>query len=194
MPLRLSVFLLILLGFTGKMCEGKKTQRIQISFRLFLRFLPERRSANAKLEIEFVRQNVNQSFFYQRFFISFHLLRLIWCEIKYNFLEFSFWVKIDEIEVKTNALYKYFICVCVFLDEFILDGVVNTNEVLSDADAATTHARPFDESSFSAVISKGNSVGLHNAYIAVGTFATAIFIVAIVVSISVLVFFWFLIL
>ncbi|XP_055296400.1 dual specificity protein kinase splB isoform X2 [Sitodiplosis mosellana] len=66
-------------------------------------------------------------------------------------------------------------------DEFILDGVVNTNDVLSDADSATTHARPFADSSFSAVISKGNTVGLHNAYIAVGTFATAIFIVAIVV-------------
>lgn len=69
------------------------------------------------------------------------------------------------------------------LDEFILDAVVNTNDIISDADAATTRARPFGESSFSAVISKGSVVaGLHNAYIAVGTFATAIFIVAIVVS------------
>ncbi|XP_031618758.1 uncharacterized protein LOC116337926 [Contarinia nasturtii] len=71
-------------------------------------------------------------------------------------------------------------------DEFIVDGVVNTNEVLSDVDVAavaaeTTHARPFGESSFSSVISKGGSIGLHNAYIAVGTFATSIFIVAIVV-------------
>lgn len=72
---------------------------------------------------------------------------------------------------------------CRPLDEFILDGVVNTNEVPSDVDASTTHARPFDESSFSAVISKGSTIGLHNAYIALGTFATAIFIVAIVVSI-----------
>lgn len=72
---------------------------------------------------------------------------------------------------------------CLPLDEFILDGVVNNNEVPSDADASTTHARPFDESSFSAVISKGSTIGLHNAYIALGTFATAIFIVAIVVSI-----------
>lgn len=70
-----------------------------------------------------------------------------------------------------------------FLDEFILDGVVNTNDIVSDTDASTTLARPFGESSFSAVISKGTTVGLHNAYIAVGTFATAIFIVAIVVSI-----------
>lgn len=78
------------------------------------------------------------------------------------------------------------ICMSVFvciLDEFILDGVVNTNDAGSDVDTATTHARPFGESSFSAVISKGTSAGLHNAYIAVGTFATAIFIVGIVVSI-----------
>lgn len=78
------------------------------------------------------------------------------------------------------------VCMCVFvfiLDEFILDGVVNTNDAGSDVDTATTHARPFGESSFSAVISKGTSAGLHNAYIAVGTFASAIFIVAIVVSI-----------
>lgn len=71
--------------------------------------------------------------------------------------------------------------VCV-LDEFILDAVVNTNDIVSDADAAT-HARPFGESSYSAVISKGATIGVHNAYVAVGTFASAIFIVAIVVSI-----------
>lgn len=61
---------------------------------------------------------------------------------------------------------------------------MSSNEILSDSDsAATTHARPFGESTFSAVVAKGTTVGLHNAYIAVGTFATAIFIVAMVVSI-----------
>lgn len=66
-------------------------------------------------------------------------------------------------------------------DEFIVETVVSNNEILSD-DSSTTHSRPFGEPSFSAIVSKGTTVGLHNAYIAVGTFATAIFIVAMVVS------------
>lgn len=96
--------------------------------------------------------------------------------MKYNFTEFPL--------CESTQIERKFLCLCIcLLDEFILDGVVNTNEVLSETDAATTHARPFDDSSYSAVISKETTVGLHNAYIAVGTFATAIFIVAIVVSI-----------
>lgn len=62
-----------------------------------------------------------------------------------------------------------------------MESVVS-NEILSD-DMATTHSRPFGEPSFSAIVSKGTTVGLHNAYIAVGTFAAAIFIVAMVVSV-----------
>lgn len=74
---------------------------------------------------------------------------------------------------------------CIFVDEFILDAVVNTGEILSDSDAASvTHARPFGESSFSAVVSSSRTtVGIQNLYIAVGTFVSAIFIVTIVVSI-----------
>lgn len=73
----------------------------------------------------------------------------------------------------------------IFIDEFILDAVVNTGEILSDSDAASvTHARPFGESSFSAVVSSSRTtVGIQNLYIAVGTFVSAIFIVTIVVSI-----------
>lgn len=72
----------------------------------------------------------------------------------------------------------------LYIDEFILDAVVNTNDVVSDPDASDSvaHARPFGESSYSAVMSKGTTIGMHNAYIAMGTFASAIFIVAIVVS------------
>lgn len=63
---------------------------------------------------------------------------------------------------------------------------MNTKDIVSDTDATDTmaHARPFGESSYSAVMSKGTTIGMHNAYIAMGTFATAIFIVAIVVSIA----------
>lgn len=47
-------------------------------------------------------------------------------------------------------------------------------------------ARPFGESSYSAVVAtapkKEHCGGLHNAYVAVGTFATAIVIVVAVVS------------
>lgn len=67
-------------------------------------------------------------------------------------------------------------------DEFIVETVVSNNEIPTD-DAAIAHARPFGEPSFSAIVSKGTTVGLHNAYIAVGTFAAAIFIVAMVVSV-----------
>lgn len=66
----------------------------------------------------------------------------------------------------------------LFSDEFVVETVVSSNEILSDDPAANT--RPFGDSSFSAVVSKG-PIGLHNAYIAAGTFITAIFIVAIVV-------------
>lgn len=72
----------------------------------------------------------------------------------------------------------------LYIDEFILDTVVNTNDIVPDTDASDTvaHVRPFGESSYSAVMSKGTTIGMHNAYIAMGTFASAIFIVAIVVS------------
>lgn len=71
-----------------------------------------------------------------------------------------------------------------YIDEFILDAVLNTNDIVSDTDASDTaaHTRPFGESSYSAIMSKGTTIGMHNAYIAMGTFASAIFIVAIVVS------------
>lgn len=77
-----------------------------------------------------------------------------------------------------------FITLYLYIDEFIVDTVVNTNDVVSDPDASDSvaHARPFGESSYSAVMSKGTTIGMHNAYIAMGTFASAIFIVAIVVS------------
>lgn len=64
-------------------------------------------------------------------------------------------------------------------DEFVVETVVSSNEILSDDPA--TNARPFGDSNYGAVVSKG-PIGLHNAYIAAGTFITAIFIVAIVVS------------
>lgn len=69
-------------------------------------------------------------------------------------------------------------------DEFILDTVVNTNDIVTDtSDASDTvaHTRPFGESSYSAIMSRGTTIGMHNAYIAMGTFASAIFIVAIVI-------------
>lgn len=69
-----------------------------------------------------------------------------------------------------------------FLDEFILDTVVNTNEILTETDSAITNTRPFGDSGFSAVVAKGTTFGLHNVYIAIGTFAAAIFIVSTVVS------------
>lgn len=65
-------------------------------------------------------------------------------------------------------------------DEFIVETVVSSNEMLSDDSAL---ARPFGEASYSAVVAaKEHSGGLHNAYVAVGTFATAIVIVVAVVS------------
>lgn len=81
----------------------------------------------------------------------------------------------------TNTIFLLFY---PYIDEFILDTVVNTNDIVSDTDASDSlaHARPFGESSYSAVMSKGTTIGMHNAYIAMGTFASAIFIVAIVVS------------
>lgn len=75
----------------------------------------------------------------------------------------------------------FYLFMSFYPDEFIVETVVSNNEILSD-DSSTTHSRPFGEPSFSAIVSKGTTVGLHNAYIAVGTFATAIFIVAMVVS------------
>lgn len=69
--------------------------------------------------------------------------------------------------------------VLFFLDEFVVETVVSSNEILSDDPGA--NARPFGDASYGAVVSKG-PIGLHNAYIAAGTFITAIFIVAIVVS------------
>lgn len=67
-------------------------------------------------------------------------------------------------------------------DEFIVETVVSSNEMLSDD---STMARPFGESSYSAVVAtkEHSSGGLHNAYVAVGTFATAIVIVVAVVSV-----------
>lgn len=59
--------------------------------------------------------------------------------------------------------------------------MVNSGEILPN-DLTTSNARPFGESSFSAVVSKGNTIGFHNIYVAVGVFAAATFIVAIVVS------------
>lgn len=66
-------------------------------------------------------------------------------------------------------------------DEFIVETVVSSNEMLSDD---STMARPFGESSYSAVVAvkEHSNGGLHNAYVAVGTFATAIVIVVAVVS------------
>lgn len=69
--------------------------------------------------------------------------------------------------------------VLFFLDEFVVETVVSSNEILSDDPGA--NARPFGDSNYGAVVSKV-PIGLHNAYIAAGTFITAIFIVAIVVS------------
>lgn len=66
------------------------------------------------------------------------------------------------------------------LDESIVETIVNTNEITNDD--SSYNVRPFDESSYSAMVARG-SVGLHNAYIAVATFAAAIFIVAMAVSI-----------
>lgn len=66
-----------------------------------------------------------------------------------------------------------------------MEAVVKSNEIFSD-DSTEMHSRPFGESSFSAVVSKGTVAGLHNAYIAVGTFTAAIFIVAVVVGDSLL--------
>lgn len=71
------------------------------------------------------------------------------------------------------------IFVLFFLDEFVVETVVSSNEILSDDPGA--NSRPFGDSSYGTVVSKG-PIGLHNAYIAAGTFITAIFIVAIVVS------------
>lgn len=60
---------------------------------------------------------------------------------------------------------------------------MNAGEILPDSDAASVaHARPFGESSFSAVVASRTTVGIHNLYIAVGTFVSAILIVSIVVS------------
>lgn len=66
-------------------------------------------------------------------------------------------------------------------DEFVVETVVSSNEMLTDE--AGNVVRPFGEASYSAVVATKEHIGgLHNAYVAAGTFATAIFIVAIVVS------------
>lgn len=65
----------------------------------------------------------------------------------------------------------------IYIDEFIVETVVSSSEIISDDPSTNTRT-------FSAVVSTSKgTIGLHNAYIAAGTFATAIFIVAIVVSI-----------
>lgn len=71
----------------------------------------------------------------------------------------------------------------LFSDEFIVETVVSSNEIMPDDSSA--NIRPFGESSYSAIVAK-SSIGLHNAYIAVGTFAAAIFFVAMVVSIRII--------
>lgn len=67
----------------------------------------------------------------------------------------------------------------IFLDEFILDTVVNTAEISTDFDSPTTHTRRFIETEHGV---SNITFGLHNIYIAIGTFAAAIFIVAMVVK------------
>ena len=77
--------------------------------------------------------------------------------------------------ITMNKWNKFVIRVRSFsADEFVVETVVSSNEMLSEDPAANTH--PFSE----AVVSKGPAI--HNAYVAAGTFITAIFIVAIVVS------------
>lgn len=90
----------------------------------------------------------------------------------------------NEISIIVCNYYIHLSLFYLYIDEFILDTVVNTNDIVSDPDASDTVAntRPFGESSYSAIMSKGTTIGMHNAYIAMGTFASAIFIVAIVVS------------
>lgn len=70
-------------------------------------------------------------------------------------------------------------------DEFIVETVVSSNEMLSDD--TMNVPRPFGESpSYSARVATKEHSGaggeLHNAYVAVATFASAIIVVVVVVS------------
>lgn len=65
----------------------------------------------------------------------------------------------------------------VISDDFVVDTVVSSSEFMVD----DTSVRNFNEKSLGSVVLK-SPIELHNAYIAAGVLAAAIFIVGIVVS------------
>lgn len=64
-------------------------------------------------------------------------------------------------------------------DDFIIETVVGSNEIISDE----TSYRNFGESSQFSMDIKRSPIELHNAWVAAGTLVSAIFMVALIVSI-----------
>lgn len=81
--------------------------------------------------------------------------------------------------MKWNYIYKIKKKYFFFLDDFIVETVVSSNEMVSDV----TNIKSFSDETpiFENVGISKEPIELHNAYIAAGTLAVAIFIVAIVV-------------
>jgi len=77
---------------------------------------------------------------------------------------------------------------CHKLDDFIVETVVSSNEIVSDFGSAASNVHSFGEPAGTAQFGNEMStnhgpIELHNAYIAAGTLAAAIFIVAVIVTV-----------
>lgn len=83
----------------------------------------------------------------------------------------------------TFAYSTYLTLLFTFLatDEFVVETVVSSSEFMVD----DTSARNFNDKTFGSSVVLKSPIELHNAYFGAGVLAAAVFIVAVVVSISV---------